>query len=188
MTIYPERNKQGQSTGVWIVEVRKMEKGVSKTLRRRTRDHSEAQRIETSLRGGSAPRSQYRLSPIVQPSPQRDSSGIHGFKDYSHILDTSWTSRFTLRKLFEGAQSIHIGAKDEKKSRARRYAALEILGWDTDILDVRTAALDYLVGVLRSRGISPQTCNRYLYAISGALRWALSSRADPRNADYPPAI
>lgn len=35
-------------------------------------------------------------------------------------------------------------------------------------------ALDYLVEVLRARGLSPKTINRFLYAVSGALRWALS--------------
>jgi hypothetical protein len=53
MTIYLEKNKQGEPTGVWIVEIRKMTGGVSKTIRQRTRDYSEAKRLEASLRGSA---------------------------------------------------------------------------------------------------------------------------------------
>jgi hypothetical protein len=53
MTIYLEKNKQGVPTGVWIVEIRKMTGGVSKTIRQRTRDYSEAKRLEASLRGSA---------------------------------------------------------------------------------------------------------------------------------------
>ena len=37
----------------------------------------------------------------------------------------------------------------------------------------RTAALDYLVEVLHAKEFNPKTINRHLYAVSGALRWAL---------------
>jgi hypothetical protein len=36
-----------------------------------------------------------------------------------------------------------------------------------------------LVDVLRSRGLNPKTINRYLYAVSGALRWALRRELIP---------
>ena len=76
---------------------------------------------------------------------------------------------FTLRDLYDGARSIYRGNKDQKQSEERLNAALEIIGWDRDIQELRTAALDYLVDILRSRGLSPKTINRYLYAVSGAL-------------------
>jgi integrase len=54
-----------------------------------------------------------------------------------------------------------------------------IIGWDMDLQDLRTPAMDYMVEILRSRGLSPKTINRYLYAVSGALRWALGRELIP---------
>jgi hypothetical protein len=90
----------------------------------------------------------------------------------------SYLSKVSLRNLYEGAKSIYRGNKDQKQSEERLYAALEILGWDLDIQELRTPALDYLVEVLRSRGLSPKTINRYLYAVI-ALRWALARELIP---------
>jgi hypothetical protein len=204
MTIYPERSKQGAPTGVWIIEVRKMTDGVSKTIRRRTRDHSEARRIEASLRGSLG--CEYKPVPAVfqnpsvpSPTPKLQNSAHYGVSidvpagfqalpaptpkhqgsaDYWASIDLTDTTPapqiFTLRDLYEEGKSIYRSAKDEKKSCARLHAALETIGLDADVRDLRTPALDYLVEVLRARGLSPKTINRFLYAVSGALRWALS--------------
>ena len=48
-----------------------------------------------------------------------------------------------------------------------------------DVQELRTTALDYLVQVLQARKLNPKTINRYLYAVSGALRWALSRELIP---------
>jgi hypothetical protein len=152
MTIYPERSKQGAPTGVWIIEVRKMTDGVSKTIRRRTRDHSEAKRIEASLRGSLG--CEYKPVPAIFQAPSLPAP--------------------TPKPQSSADKSIYLGAKDEKKSCERLHAALETIGLDVDVRDLRTPALDYLVEVLRARGLSPKTINRFLYAVSGALRWALS--------------
>jgi integrase len=183
MTIYPERSKQGAPTGVWIIEIRKMTNGVSKTIRRRSRDHSEALRLESELRGipeGAAPT---RERPIFQlattrakelPKPAsnadwRQYAGVEGFS----LTDVRTPEKvFTSRDLFEGAKAIHRGAKDEKQSCKRLQDALEIIGWDLDVREVRTPALDFLSETLRARGLNPKTINRYLFAVSGALRWA----------------
>src|ERR1019366_6556686 len=139
MTIYLEKNKQGEPTGVWIVEIRKMAGGVSKTIRQRTRDYSEAKRIEASLRGSLGDQGhsrQTRLPVRVQPkissvgSGSYDSQGIEGFS----LSDmTPPPQIFTLRDLYDGARSIYRGIKDQKQSEERLNAALEIIGWDRDI-------------------------------------------------------
>jgi integrase len=175
----------------WIVEIRKMTGGVSKTIRQRTRDYSEAKRLEASLRGSAgrparlpvavqAPSFTTRLPAPVQASNIGSGSdseiGFHGID----LTDMSVPPKiFTLRDLYDGARSIYKGSKDEKQSCERLYAALQILGWDMDLQELRTAALDYLVDVLRSRGLNPKTINRYLYAVSGALRWAHSRELIP---------
>jgi hypothetical protein len=177
VTIFFEKNKKGQATGVWIIEVRKMTKGVSETIRRRTRDYTEAKKIEASLRGSlgeeksfSPPLAPFRArtnlpSVNLRPSVEEDSPYSSSGFDITK-LDTS-PKIFTVRDLFEGAQEIYRGTKDEKQSIARLQTALSIIGWDTDVQDVRTAALDFLVRMLRSRGLSPGTINRFLYAVSG---------------------
>ena len=97
----------------------------------------------------------------------------------SILTDTSYLYVMNLRKLYEGAKSIYRGNKDEQQSCERLYAALDIIGLDLDIKDLRTPAMDFLVEILRARGLSPKTINRYLYAVSGALRWALSRELIP---------
>jgi hypothetical protein len=153
VTIYPEKNKRGAVTGVWIVEVRKMTGGVSKTFRQRTRDYSEAKRLEASIRGSvesdlepttfpvafPVPSFKTRL-PAIRTSVDSDSSSYGGGSGID-LLDVS-PKIFTLRDLFDGAQTIYKGNKDEKQSCERLYAALEILGWDMDVQELRTAALD----------------------------------------------
>jgi len=197
VTIFLEKNKRGEPTGVWLVEVRKMTAGVSKTVRRRTRDYAEAKRIEASLRGSLGEETRSFSPPVnippfkartnlpslnLNPSAEEDSFIHSGSGSGSGIditkLDTS-PKIFTVRDLFAGAQEIYRGTKDEKQSIARLHTALSIVGWDTDVQDVRTAALDFLVRMLRQTGKSPGTINRFLYAVSGALRWALSRELIP---------
>jgi hypothetical protein len=147
MTIYLEKNKKGEPTGVWIVEVRRMTDRVSKTIRRRTRDYSEAKRIEASLRGSPVPpetgfrppRLPVKIQPLASSigSGSNESQGIEG----SIVTDMSYLSKFTLRNLYDGARSIYRGNKDQKQSEERLYAALEILGWDMDLQELRTPAL-----------------------------------------------
>ena len=184
MTIYPEKNKRGAVTGVWIVELRQMTKGISKTVRRRTRDYNEAKRIEASLRSETDIRPpifpvaiqvpSFTRLPAIRTSVDSDSSSYGGGSGVD-ILNVSPEQKiFTLRDLYDGAQTVYQRTKDAKHSLARLHASLEILGWETDVQNVRTAALDYLVQVLQARKLNPKTVNRYLYAVSGALRWALS--------------
>jgi integrase len=195
VTIFLEKNKRGEPTGVWLVEVRKMTAGVSKTVRRRTRDYAEAKRIEASLRGSLGEETRSFSPPVnippfkartnlpslnLKPSAEEDSfihSGSGSGIDITK-LDTS-PKIFTLKDLFAGAQEIYRGTKDEKQSIARLHSALAVIGWETDVQEVRTAALDFLVRMLRSRGLSPGTINRHLYAVSAALRWALSRELIP---------
>jgi hypothetical protein len=144
MTIFPEKTKAGRPTGVWVVEVRKMTNGVPKTIRKRTRDHAEAIQIEASLRGslGSEPRP--RLPVPVQPSVTTPpyiggrSYEPGGTAEFSLTDMTPLPQISTLRDLYEGAQSIYRGNKDEKQSCERLHAALEIIGWDVDVRDLRT--------------------------------------------------
>jgi len=192
MTIYLEKNKRGEPTGIWIVEVRKMTGGVSKTVRQRTRDYAEAKKLEASLRGAvedalkptifpitiQAPR--FRTTLPAVPKATEYSGGYDSGISGVDITDISITPKiFTLRDLYDGAQTIYKGTKDAKHSLARLKTSLEILGWETDVQDVRTVFLDYLVQVLHARKLSPKTINRYLYAVSGALRWALSRELIP---------
>ena len=51
MTIFAERNKKGQPTGVWFIEIRKVTGVVSRTIRRRSRNYTEAMKVEVELRG-----------------------------------------------------------------------------------------------------------------------------------------
>jgi hypothetical protein len=182
LTIFLEKNKKGQPTGVWIIEVRKMSAGVSKTIRQRTRDYSEAKRIDASLRGSLVQERSFsppvNIPPFkartnlpsvnLKPSSDQDSPYEYGGSGID-LTDMSYLKIFTLRHLFAGAaQEIYRGTKDAKQSIARLHAALSIIGWDTDVQDVRTAALDFLVRMLRSRKLSPATINRHLYAVSAA--------------------
>ncbi len=180
MTIFPEKNKRGELTGVWVVEIKKMTDGVTKTIRRRTRDHAEAKRIEAALREGreeekvfSAPVPSFKTnlpSLDLRPSVDRDPYGGGGL---SGIDITKLAPKiFTARDLFNGAQEIYRGTKDAKQSIARLQKALSIIGWDTPVEEIRTPALDFLVRMLRARKLAPGTINRFLYAVSGALRWA----------------
>jgi integrase len=181
VTIFAEKNKRGQPTGVWIVELKKMKDGVSKTVRRRTRDYEEAKKIEASLRGSlveergfSAPAPYFRTNlPSTNVRPSVDSGPYGGGGSGIDIttLDTS-PKIFTVKDLFAAATEIYEGTKDQKQSIARLHAALKIIGMDTDVRDVRTAAFDFVVRMLRSRGLKPATINRHLYAVSAALRWA----------------
>jgi site-specific recombinase XerD len=182
-------------TGVWIVEVRKMTGGVSKTIRRRTRDYTEAKRIEASLRAVETDIRPPPIFPIAFPVPSfktrlpavrttaansESSSSSYGGGSGVDILTVSPEPKiFTVRDLYDGARSIYRGNKDQKQSEERLHAALEIIGWDMDVQELRTTALDYLVQVLQARKLNPKTINRYLYAVSGALRWALSRELIP---------
>jgi len=181
VTIYAEKNKSGTKTGVWIVEVRKMTNGVSKTIRRRSRDYAEAKQIEDALREGkeekvfSAPapiRAKSNL-PSVDLRPSVDRDPYSGGEVSGVDIYTLSPKIFTARDLFEGAQEIYRGQKDAKQSTARLQKALSVIGWDTPVTDIRTPALDFLVRMLRARSeMAPATINRFLYAVSGALRWA----------------
>jgi len=178
MTIFAEKSKSGKPTGVWIVELKRMKAGVSKTVRRRTRDYAEAKKIEASLREGveengfSAPAPYFRTNlPSTNVRPSVDSPYGGGSGIDITTLDTS-PKIFTARDLFNGVQEIYRGTKDAKQSIARLQKALAIIGWDTDVRDIRTPALDFLVRMLRSKRLAPGTINRFLYAVSGALRWA----------------
>jgi site-specific recombinase XerD len=172
---------------VWIVELRQMTKGISKTVRRRTRDFNEAKRIEASLRSSDIDPPQIFPITIRTPSfnaglpstfvrtaaKSESSSSYEGGSGFDIFTVVPEPKIFTLKDLFEGARSIYQGTKDEVHSIPRLRNALETIGWDVDVRDLRTAALDYLVEVLHAKGLNPKTINRNLYAVSGALRWAL---------------
>ena len=172
------------ATGVWIIEVRKMTDGVSKTIRRRTRDHSEAKRIEASLRGSLG--CEYKPVPAIfqvpslaAPTPQPQSSTDYGYSvDLTDV--TPAPQIFTLRDLYEEGKSIYRSAKDEKKSCERLHAALETIGLDVDVRDLRTPALDYLVEVLRARGSlqkqSTDFCTPSAEPCAGLFHASLSRR------------
>jgi integrase len=115
----------------------------------------------------------FQAPSLAAPTPKPQSSADYGFS--IDLTDMTLAPQiFTLRDLYEEGKSIYRSAKDEKKSCERLHAALETIGLDVDVRDLRTPALDYLVEALRARGLSPKTINRFLYAVSGALRWALS--------------
>jgi site-specific recombinase XerD len=188
MTIYAEKNKRGAATGVWIVELRQMTNGVSKTIRQRTRDHAEAKRIEASLRSAETDIQPTRFPIVIRtPSFTRspairtsvDSDSPYEGSGSGFDLTTLAPKIFTLRDLYEGGQSVYKGTKDKERSLKRLHTSLETLGWDTDIQEVRTPAFDYLVEVLHERGLSPKTINRHIYTVSAALRWALSRELIP---------
>jgi hypothetical protein len=48
---------------------------------------------------------------------------------------------FTLHDLYAQGRSIYLGAKDEQQSCERLYAALEIIGFDMDVRELRTPPL-----------------------------------------------
>jgi hypothetical protein len=133
VTIFPEKTKAGRPSGIWVVEVKKMTGGVSRTIRKRTRDHAEAIKIEAALRGslGSEPRP--RL-PALRPATPPPYIGPASKTEWQPGAEFSLTDMspppqiFTIRDLYEGAQSIYRGNKDEKQSCERLHAALGIIG------------------------------------------------------------
>jgi site-specific recombinase XerD len=176
MSIFPERDKQGQPTGVWVIEIKKMVQGVSKTIRKRTRDHAEAIQIEAVLRGTLGSKAAPMTALSLSRARTRDSFGAEGFS----LTDMTPPPKiFTLQNLYDEAHSIYRGNKDELQSCERLHAALEIIGWGVDLQNLRTPAMDFLVETLLARGLSGKTVNRYLYAVSGVLRWALKREMIP---------
>jgi site-specific recombinase XerD len=176
MSIFPERDRQGQPTGIWVIEVKKTVQGVSKTIRKRTRDHTEAIQIEAVLRGTLGSKAAPMTALSLSRARTRDSFGAEGF---SLVDMTPPPKIFTLQNLYDEAHSIYRGNKDELQSCERLHAALEIIGWGVDLQNLRTPAMDFLVETLLGRGLSGKTVNRYLYAISGVLRWALQREMIP---------
>jgi site-specific recombinase XerD len=174
MTIFAERNKKGQPTGVWLIEIRKVTDGVAKTIRRRARNYAEAKKIEVELRGSMESTPRPRLPAIVEPNAIQPYSPGTSYENFSLVDMTPPPRIFTLADLYAEGRSIYLGAKDEQQSCERLFAALSIIGFDMDVRELRTAALDHLVKTLQDRDLNPKTINRYLYAVSGALRWALS--------------
>jgi integrase len=75
-----------------------------------------------------------------------------------------------LDRLTEG--KLWRGHKDELQSSRRWKASIPLIGRETPVTEVRRAKLEAFVDTLREQGLGPKTINRYLSAVSRALRWA----------------
>lgn len=143
MTIYAER-RRGKLTGRWVIEVTKD----GSRIRRVRQDLMTARAIEARLAAGEC------------------------------VPEAEATTVYTLRWLVSQSARIWDGMRDDQSAR-RLVIIANLLGLDTDIATIRrpqlTALKDRLVAMPPKSGRTVktgETINRYLSAISAALRWA----------------
>lgn len=153
MTIYAKKNRNGQPSGLWAVEVTKG----GKRHRYTASSFKEAQGYETVLLAGGIPTdaSGPSTSPLERAS--------------SYQMPTS----YLVRHLRRDAQVVWADHKDKDQSVTRFEAVCDILGDDTPLASVRTSQLDHVVDTLRARSLGNKTIHRYLAAMSAALRWGV---------------
>lgn len=135
--------RAGRLTGVYIIEV--------DGQRRRSRDISEARTIEAAMRAGDAPDMPAKSVPPV----------------------------YTLGHLQRDSRVRFSGQRSAALTEMRFDTCVQLLGEDTPLADIRRAKLRELAKALKKRkgrdgkSLSGSTVNRYLAAISGALKWAV---------------
>jgi integrase len=147
MSIYPAKNRQGQLTGKWTVEVDVPGHGRKRPV---FDTHPEAKEWEAKMLAG-----------ILPPSKR------------GGTVQASESNVYTVGKLRQEAKVVWLGTKDETQSLARFNAVCDFLKDETAVASIRTRPdLDNLVVELRGRGLTNSTIHRYLSALSGALTWA----------------
>ncbi len=149
MSVYPER-RNGRLTGVWIAEAFDKDK---ERRRKRFASKLEGERWADYITLTGAP-------PAEEVAP---------------------VAAHPLAAVLAEAQEHHPGWEgDRDPSRKQRLTyAIDVLGKDTDVAAVDTAALDKLVASLKKRPgyegrkrLSPGTINRYLALASAVLAFA----------------
>lgn len=145
MSIFPAKNKRGQLTGAFIVEVTRQHK----TTRLRTTDGLEARRLERELQAGREPgQSKEREVFTLQMLLEAVRGTYRGTKD----------ERQSIRRL-----EISLGLLGLDK---------DVVSIRTPELDKMVVALrERRLG--RGKTTDNKTVNRYLATASKALRWAL---------------
>jgi integrase len=148
MSIYPEKRNK-KPTGRWIVDVVMNYKRHTA----RVKSFEEARKTEAAIRGFDLP-------------PEE-------------VKDPDEGKPYTLGRLQrEVAPTLYRGNSDEEYDLARLATCVEIIGPKTPLTEVRYAALENLVEVLRNKKTfygkhyTNKTINRYLSCMSKALRWA----------------
>lgn len=155
MTIYPARNKKGAFTGSWTVEV--MLKG--KRTRATAPDIEFAEKIERELKAG-------------RPVPQKLVTPQAFRRQTTVAARVAEASTYTLARLLKDASLNYEYHKDAEQSRRRLATMVELLGPQRDIRTIQYTELQKAARTLAKRNKGPKTVNRYMSAISGALKWA----------------
>lgn len=152
MTVYPAKDRKGRHTGMWVADVQQ-DAGLARI---RAGTYEEACRAERLLKAGHSPAScmgqiAERLD-AVPPPP---------------------LASYTLALLAVDARQRLVGHKDEEQSARRLVEMVKLVGPSLDIRDLRHAHLERAAKALLASGRSAKTTNRYMAAISKALKWAL---------------
>ena len=148
MSIYPDRDKQGNLTGKYRVEVQL--KG--KRLRDKVTSIEEAKTTEEDFK--------YRLS---------QSEGLSRSFDKRNVPAT-------LKDLFSKAEdTLWRGKRTAEQSIARCKHSIAVLGPSKDLQSLDTEDLDRLVDILLEDK-SPATVNRHLSALHKLLGWAVTRK------------
>lgn len=150
MSISAEKDRNGNATGWWIVDVTRD----FKRIKKRTDNIEHARDIERELKGG-----------VSRGAPARPKA--------------SPPAGMTLGQLEAKAHQIWAYKRDRQNSTRQLQAVVKALGPDTPLTDITYSKLSAFADQMlvtplpRRKGTyDPKTVNRYLSAISAALRWA----------------